>query len=129
MKPPSMKPLIFLQVVLAVSGMLAFTGGASAQRPSPADSMSVPKAVATVPMGPKEFAEKKKNLLKIKQVDKWAPKGTIKGQTGQFVVELTPQECTFLGGTVVYWPHCADTYMKCVASNGREMCVDELIAR
>ncbi len=78
------------------------------------------------PMSPKEFAERKKHLRKIKQVNKWPPKGTIKGQPGQFVVALTVSECTWLGGTVVYWPHCGSTKMKCVGPSGREMCIDEI---
>lgn len=120
----SLKPIAY--AVLSLGGLLLFAGNASAQRPPPLESASTPRAVAAEPMSTKAFEENKTKLLEAKQVNRWAPKGSIKGQTGQFVVELTPQECTFLGGTVVYWAWCSDTYMKCVASNGREMCVDEL---
>lgn len=121
---PSVKSVVY--AVLSLGGVLLFAGSVSAQRPPPLESASAPRAVAAEPMSKKEFDENKKKLLEAKQVNRWAPNGSIKGQTGQFVVELTPQECTFLGGSVVYWPWCSGTYMKCVASNGREMCVDEL---
>jgi hypothetical protein len=49
----------------------------------------------------------------------------VKGLPTGTVVELTPKECTYLGGTVKYWDGCG-TLMKCVAANGREMCIDEL---
>jgi len=78
------------------------------------------------PLSPKKFAERKKQLRKIKQVNKWPKKLTPKRQPGQIVVELTVSECTWLGGTVAYWPHCGGTLMKCVGPSGREMCINEI---
>ncbi len=43
-------------------------------------------------------------------------------------VELTVSECTWLGGSVVFWASCGGTLMKCVGANGRETCIDEIKA-
>jgi hypothetical protein len=70
--------------------------------------------------------ERKKRLLKLKRVNKWHPKGTIKGQPGSVVVDLTVSECTWLGGKVEHWSGCEGTLMKCVGQNGRETCITEV---
>lgn len=126
MKLRSMKLHTLFQVMLLLCGVLAFAGNTSAQQPPAAGPVSVAKTVATVQLSPKEFADRKEHLLKTKQVNQWAPKGTIKGQPGQFLVELTVSECTWLGGTIVYWSSCGGTLMKCVGSSGRERCIDEV---
>ena len=99
------------QAILSVSLVLAFAAQTSAQQNPipPADSMSS-----------KEFADRKERLLQLKNVDAWLPKDTV------FVVNLSVSECTWLGGTVAHWPSCGGTSMKCVGSNGREMCIDTI---
>jgi len=75
----------------------------------------------TKPISKRDFRIRRERLLVAKKVDNWSP-----GQPGQFTVELTVSECTWLGGKVTYWGNCEGTQMKCTAANGREMCVDEV---
>ncbi len=42
---------------------------------------------------------------------------------GDMVVALTASECTWLGGTVIFWGNCEGTNQKCVGANGRERCI------
>jgi hypothetical protein len=72
----------------------------------------------------REFEERKVALWRIKRVAEW-PQILDPNDSGQFVVNLTPRECHFLGGKIEYWESCGVTGLKCVASNGNEMCIDE----
>ena len=112
------------QVLLSLIGVAAFVVSSSAQQSPTPRPASASKAAATAPLSKKEFAERKKQLLKTKQVNKWPVK--IKGQPGSIVVDLTVSECTWLGGKVEYWASCGGTSMKCVGANGREICITEI---
>ena len=71
-----------------------------------------------------EIAQIKQRLMVEKKVDKWPTK--LDGSVGSgTVVELTASECTWLGGTVVFWGNCAGEYQKCIGSNGHEACITE----
>lgn len=66
----------------------------------------------------------KKKLIVEKKVNSW-PRPGNKG----IAIPLTTQECTWLGGKVVYGSNCEGTLQKCVAENGREMCISEVKER
>lgn len=119
-----MSPGRLFQGMLPLGVVLVLTSQISAQQPPAFESGSKPKAVSTARLSPREFAERKKSLLKAKNVDKWPLRGTLTRRPGQFVVALSVSECTWLGGSVVYWSNCGDTLMKCVGPSGREMCID-----
>jgi hypothetical protein len=64
-----------------------------------------------------------RQLSVAKQVASWPVRVDT---TGTLVVALTVKECTWLGGSVVYWSSCGGTLMKCVGASGREMCIDKI---
>ena len=73
----------------------------------------------------KQFETRKAELWAKKRVHEW-PEVLGPHGPGQVVVQLTVSECTYLGGSVQYWSSCGGTFMKCVAANGHEMCIDEV---
>lgn len=124
MKCHSVKLCVLFQVILSLSGVLIFAGTTSAQQLSGAVAESTRKTTGTAIVSSKELSERKKQLIRTKQVNKWPNKGTI----GPTAVELTPQECTILGGIVIGASDCTKTGMKCHMPNtDRAMCVDELV--
>jgi hypothetical protein len=74
----------------------------------------------------KEFAERKAVLWLSKRVDEWPISVDLGDSDDPITVDLSVSECTWLGGSVVYHAGCGTTLMKCVAANGREMCIDKI---
>jgi len=103
---------VVLCATLAVVGGAAFAQ-APATSPTTGSKMSA-----------KEMAAEKTRLFAEKKVSTWPTRGVKSG--GATAVALTASECNWLGGKIVYWPSCGTTNTKCVASNGHEMCIDEL---
>jgi len=130
MQPNPLKPRRLFQVML-ISGVIAAAGSSSAQQTPPAPkqtpaaaSTSVSTTSTTAPLSRKEFNERKKQLQKAKQVNKWPTR--IRTQPGQFAIDLTVTECIWLGGRVEYWEDCGTTLMMCVGANGRATCITEI---
>jgi hypothetical protein len=84
-----------------------------------AGSTSVANPVTTAPLSPKEFAD----LFKAKKVNDWLPPGSKKEPP---VVNLSPRECRWLGGTVSAHDSCSTTKLQCTGSNGNSACITEL---
>jgi len=125
MKPGRIIPVILLSGVIAGVGHGSAQQTSTAVKPTPtAATMSAAKTSAAAPLSRKEFDARKKQLRKTKQMNKWPTKVAV--HPGTFVVDLTVSECIWLGGKVVYWDGCEGTLMKCVAENGREMCISEV---
>jgi hypothetical protein len=103
---------------VVLSAVLAVVGGAALAQAPATSPMTGSK------MSAKEMAAEKKRLITEKKVSAWPTHGVISG--GSTAVPLTAAECNWLGGKIVYWPSCGTTNTKCVASNGHEMCIDEL---
>ena len=79
---------------------------------------------AETEINPPDAAEARQLAL-AKRIDQWPTQVSPTG-SGSTVVALTVRECTWLGGTVVFWASCGTTLMKCVGANGREMCIDKI---
>src|SRR6476646_7236974 len=67
-----------------------------------------------------EFKQRQAGLVQSKNIQKWPVKAGI---AGNFTIDLSVSECTWLGGKVEYWGDCSTTQMKCTGPNGHSMCI------
>jgi hypothetical protein len=100
------------KLLLFTSSFTIVSNNAFAQQAEPKKSLSA-----------QQFKQRQAELLQSKNVQKWPVKAGI---AGNFTIDLTVSECTFLGGKVEFWADCGTTLMKCTAPNGHAMCIDEI---